>query len=167
MAIHKIPGEWQKVEFEATDGSIINLPPKPRIAAYFRCPEKRLAGKIDFLIDTGADYTTIMPADRDNIVIPPYTVEEAVPKFMGGVGGSVPIKYLPNVTLEFEDISGNKVDPITLDRIGILWPSSRDRAKYEGMPSLLGRDFINKCDLKMNFNNGDIILSLEHDRPKT
>lgn len=159
MVTHKLVGRWQHLPpIPCPDGSTFEVPSVPRMAVYFRCPNRMLAGSIDFLIDTGADVTTIMPDDRDNITIPGFALSDGYPNQMAGVGGTVPIKYLLNVTFEFKNDSGLTVGPIPLERIGVLCPSPQHRRAYQGVPSLLGRDFLNRCNCE--FSKFSIILNL-------
>lgn len=154
MAEQRLAGRWQDPrQVTCRNGIIAELPRAPRIVAYFRCEAYLLAGSIEFLIDTGADITTIMPDDRANILIPPYALVEGCPEVMLGVGGGVSIKYLEKVTLEFQDEEGKVLSPIPLDRIAVLSPPARQRRAYSGAPSLLGRDFLSRChvDLASNY----------------
>ena len=75
MPEQRLAGRWQEPrQITCEDGTTVELPRAPRILAYFRCSAYVLAGSIEFLIDTGADITTIMPDDRANIVIPSYAL---------------------------------------------------------------------------------------------
>lgn len=122
MAVYELAGKWRRRTLKLENGATIELPPAPRILAYMRSYEHRLSGNIEFLIDTGADYTTIMPDDRANIVVPDYALVHGYPEVMVGVGGGV------------------------------------GRA-YKGTPSLLGRDFLNRC--RLDISEDRIILHFE------
>lgn len=159
MAIYKLAGRWRRRTLKLENGSAIELPPAPRIVAYIHCRKHHLSGTIEFLIDTGADYTTIMPDDRANIVIPDYALEHGYPEEMVGVGGHVSIGYLKDVTFRFQDISGQMIKAISLEQIGVLCPPHQIAKVYKGTPSLLGRDFLNKC--RLDIAEDHIILHFE------
>jgi len=109
-----------------------------------------LRGNIDFLADTGADITTIMPDDRDRIGIARYAVVQGCPPTMLGIGGGTPIFYLHDVTLLFCGVDETTHETIALPRIGVLWPPHASRRFYKGAPSLLGRDLLCRGRLEIS-----------------
>lgn len=148
MSKYKLRGRWKEKKYKSKNQNTVRLPKAPRITIIFHCPSESLGGKIDFLIDTGADVTTIMPPDRKNLNILSYQLEEGEPSNMSGLSaGKVPIKYLHDVEYEFS-AKGDNTERLEVDRIGVLDPSKSERKRYHNLdpPSLLGRDFLNACE---------------------
>lgn len=160
MLIYRIVGRWRSLKpIPCANGSSFQPNPASHVLAYFRCEEYVLGGKIDFLIDTGADITTIMPDDRENICIPRRALHEECPLAMRGIGGTIPIRYVRDLTLQFYSASGKALDPLKLERIGVLCPPKEVRRAYKGTPSLLGRDFLDRCHI--DIAEDEIILTYE------
>ena len=67
---------------------------------------QQLFGQISFLVDTGADSTTLMPSDGQNIGLDysqlPYS------DFATGIGGTTPT-FLEPATLTFKDVTRRRL----------------------------------------------------------
>lgn len=153
-----LSGYWKTRAAIIEGNAKVEIPPAPHIKCYLRCPEKTLSGKLDFLIDTGADFTTIMPDDRQTLVIPSRYLTDGVPSMMFGVGGGTPIKYMQNITFEFKNEDA-AIQTIQLERIAVLAPATQHRRLFKGVPSLLGRDILNNCAFE--FTPKTVILEYE------
>jgi len=144
-------GRWKRQRtLQLPTGESFTPRPAPHFLARFRCAQHVLGGEIDFLMDTGADITTIMPDDRDAICIPGRAMVDGCPSAMRGIGGAVPLRYVQGVTLQFLGADGHALEPIALDRIGVLCVPLEIRPSYKGVPSLLGRDFLERGKLSLS-----------------
>jgi len=127
--------------------------PRPHLVAMFSCPEASAKGVIDFLIDTGADQTVIMPDDLARLGIAGKHLIEGCPSETLGVGGiPVPLRYLRGVSMEFQTDGGATAAPIEFEQVAVLFPRRADRRgnSYKGMPSLLGRSFLSLCHIDLS-----------------
>ncbi len=106
---------------------------RPFILARLAIPALTVAGKVHFLIDTGADSTVLAPRDAgllnlDLSRLPPGPVST-------GVGGQTPTASTP-ATLTLDAL------PFTTT-LRILAPTnSQQRQALRTIPSLLGRDLL-------------------------
>lgn len=130
-----------------------DIPPAPYIRMQLRLPTLGAAAEIDFLIDTGADTTTLLPSDIAKLGI----VVVAIPghsEKASGTGGEASFKSVP-ASLEFDDpaaIGGKRQF-----EIGIDIPTRRKKG-IEHLPSVLGRDILNQMRGTFDANNDRITL---------
>jgi hypothetical protein len=147
----RLVGRWKKQKIiQLKSGEAFEPGPAPHFLVYLQCKEHVLGGKIDFLVDTGADLTTIMPDDRETVCIPDRVLRDGCPPGMRGIGGIVAIRYLHDVTFQFCGVGGSILKPLHIERIGILCPLKKFRSAYKGAPSLLGRDFLKRCRVDLS-----------------
>ena len=132
----------------------------PFVSALVEYQDERL--RVDFLIDTGADLTTLMPREAYSLLGDPYfnLDFEGAPesRLFEGVGGPGD-HYLPlMVTLTFQD----DVDvDISLDLeiwLARPYPDYPSSAGNWELPSLLGRDAIQPGDFELSYINGTVTL---------
>ena len=119
-------------------------PPAPYITARVVLPGLGVAADVDFLIDTGSDVTILHPEDVNRLGIDyrqlnPGTLEATV-----GIGGESDY-YRESATLTFQDSSGVELS-CELDVFILQGPAPA----LLDAPSLLGRDFLNRCDVRLN-----------------
>ena len=119
-------------------------PPAPYIKAQVILPDLGVAGEVNFLIDTGSDVTFLHPEDVGQLGIDyrqlnPDTLERAA-----GIGGGSGY-CRENATLTFQDSSGLELS-CELDVFILQGPAPA----LLDAPSLLGRDFLNRCDVRLN-----------------
>ena len=121
----------------------------------------RLIG-VDFLIDTGADYTTLGPRSALQVLGPAYlSLDFADPDTsleMSGVGGGVTRLLLRELPLAFFADDGSRV-AVTLN-LAIAEPSPpapSDRGSWL-LPSLLGRDILHHFDLLLSYHPPTVAL---------
>jgi len=150
VPVQRLAGRWTPRADVDCAGGTSPVKPWPTIRAYFRCPDRVLGGVVEFLIDTGADQTIIMPNDRESICIPNWCLADGCPPVMGGIGGGLPVRYLHDVTLTFQAQDGSTLPPIALSRIAVADPPAASRRIYDPSPSLLGRDFLSLCSIDIS-----------------
>lgn len=144
----KIKGVWG--EFDA-----------PYVRALFICSELNLREHIEFLIDSGASRTTIMDNDAVMLGIDPEQLEKST-EGTTGIGGVVDTYIIPMVTLIFRTSTG--IHEEVFDRIFTLKHNPRNKReeqRIKRIPSLLGRDFINKYSLFLNKKKDVVLISDE------
>lgn len=166
MPLIRLVGRWEPVPpRRCQDGAIWPVPLRPRIAAVLSVADCGVSGIVDFLIDTGADQTVLMPDDISALGITSRHLAEGCPPASLGVGGTpVPLKYLRNVSAEFQAADDTIEAKINLQRVAVLFPSRAARrngsgSSYRGMPSLLGRSFLNLCHIELSRDN--VLLDYE------
>jgi hypothetical protein len=108
---------------------------------------------VRFLIDTGASRTIISDMDAIKLGID----HSLLPKSKAGtigIGGVVDTYFIKNVKLIFKTQEG--VHAEKLDEIFILKHKESDE-KIKRIPSLLGRDILNKYKLLLDRRNNKVI----------
>lgn len=144
----KIKGVWG--EFDA-----------PYVRALFICKGLNLREHIEFLIDFGASRTIITDNDAVRLGIDHDQLEKSVERTIG-IGGVVDTYIIPKVTLIFRTSAG--IHEEGFDRVFTLKHKPRNKSEDERIkriPSLLGRDFINKHNLFLNKKKDMVLLSDE------
>ena len=127
---------------------------RPRVRASLLVPRLGVSGRIDFLLDTGATVTTLHPDDGRRIGCPFDELRE--PFDMVGVGGrSAYFRETALVTL-----AGSRGD-YTLDiTLTIAKPeppsAANPRPVVNRLPSLLGRDVLNRMRMDYDFPAGKL-----------
>jgi hypothetical protein len=141
------------------------LPPAPCTRALLVVKEEGIEGSVKLLIDTGASATTIMDGDVEFLGIDVQKLEKA-PMSLIGIGGPVETHLMKGVELVFTTEDGGEhvelMDALIVkhDLTGI---SEGLRRKILAMPSLLGRDLINKrFKLLYDYNTRLVKLSLRN-----
>lgn len=129
----------------------------PYVRALLICPGLNLREHIEFFIDSGASRTTILDNDAIRLGI---NLEQLERSKVGttGIGGVVDTYLIHQATLIFRTSTG--IHEESFDRLFILKHKSRSKREEERIkriPSLLGRDFINRYSLLLN-KKGDIVV---------
>jgi len=160
--VTRLVGRWEKVRSRrCKSGQIANTEPRPKITCIISADGGKIGGVVDFLIDTGADHTVLMPDDASRLGITSTSLSQGCPDSTRGVGGvTTPIRYLQDVTLEFQTSDPDKTETVSLDRLGVIFPrrDARRGSGYSGMPSLLGRSFLSMCLIEMSPDK--VVLSI-------
>jgi hypothetical protein len=109
-------------------------------------------GIVDFLLDTGADWTSISVDDAELRGIYDLNLAIGFPPYTRGIGGTVPLRYLSSVTLVFHGPENEEPATWQPGRLAVLYPDEALRGSlvFHGSPSLLGRDFLQHCRLEIN-----------------
>lgn len=120
------------------------------VEARVELPRLGVSEKIGFLVDTGADVTCLHPTDLDKMGVP---LSQPAPGGVGftGVGGALEY-YREDATLYFETQDGSTLTFYCQIYI------SQDLA-VEGLPSLLGRDFLNRCRLLADNPENQVLIT--------
>lgn len=132
------------------------MEPAPAVQAYCYLTRLKTGFWVTFMVDTGAAGTTLhgVPAWRVQRRMRPETLLPA-----SGVGGSC-YYYGERATLVFIDTDQNNVVR-TLNRIDIQTITPRDIIASQGIPSvpsLLGRDILNRWKFNYDYQNGIMCL---------
>lgn len=113
----------------------------------------RVIGKVDFVVDTGSNVTTLSEFEADRLHVP-YNLLQRRPDAVGGIGGGQFAYELPEVEFRFIDV-GQK--PVRLQMPSILALSTetlgkRARRQAYDVSSVLGTDFLmaNRLMLRVN-----------------
>lgn len=124
--------------------SVADEPPAPYLKAQVTLPNLGVAGEVDFLIDTGADVTFLHPEDVDNLGIDQGQLTPGALERAAGIGGGSDY-YRETATLIFQDSAGGELS-CELD----VFINPQPAPALLDAPSLLGRDFLNRCDVRLN-----------------
>lgn len=108
---------------------------------------------ITFLVDTGASKTTLLDKDATRLGVEHEKLKRSSQDLFG-IGGSIPTYILEDAELLFHADTGTielKI-PIFVVRHPLEKFSKEERVKVLRVPSLLGRDIINKYKMTFNFS---------------
>ena len=117
----------------------------PYVSAYLFFPRLDVYGPAEFLVDSGADSTMLRPARDLEIIIPYHLVRTDVYGVATGVGGQQRC-FIEQCMLSFRDEQYRYVRRF----LNIFIAEVATSAVMEASPSLLGRDFLNLCDVRLN-----------------
>ena len=110
---------------------------------------------LDFLVDTGAVATALMPTDGRLVRIDYEAVRDRVkPEDLTGAGKGAK-GYPVNAIVALFDESGAISAEFEVELL-IFDPDTVP----DGVPSLLGRDVLNKCRMNYNFRDGGLELDV-------
>ena len=100
---------------------------------------------VSFLIDTGADVTCLHPEDIRRMGIDRRLLTPGSLNYPRGIGGTAGYYREPALLLFPDRDRGDTFCQLAV----IIYENPEDPA-MERAPSLLGRDFLNRCDLRLN-----------------
>ena len=122
---------------------------RPFVQAHVTIPSLSVSGKLELLVDTGADSTLVGPADASDLGIDIRSLPRgATSRGVGGASETVSAE----ATLTFEDRSF----PLTLR---VLAPQTiSQRRILHSIPSLLGRDVLSEFALFFEERTGRVLL---------
>lgn len=127
--------------------------PSPYVRAFVSFTHLSIQDRVNFLIDSGANGVAINIDDARTMGIPQDLLRQ-VGRLRESVGiGGTQRFYSVAGTLSFE-IGPHSYIRCRLD-INI---AGDDPVAPEGIPSLLGRDFLNLCDVRLNYSTGLVAL---------
>ena len=125
--------------------------PSPYVSAYVSVPRFRIWKSVDFLIDSGATGVMLHLDDARRLGIPQELLRANVVRRSMGVGG-VQRYFAEPGSLSFD------IGALAL-RCDLNIHIIDDRAARSNIPSLLGRDFLNRCDVRLNYYTGLVSLA--------
>lgn len=114
-------------------------PSAPYVKAQVYLPNLRTGAEVEFLVDTGADATSLMPGNL-GVMRVDLTRVHATYRRVGGVGGEARYKTTRAV-LRFRD--HDAFGHFQEFEIDIHLMAGREGQQ---LPSLLGRDILNECE---------------------
>ena len=144
----RLEGYWG--EFEA-----------PYVSAVLICEVLGLKKPVEFLIDTGASRTTILDNDAIRLGIDCGKLQKFEPG-TAGIGGIVDTFIIPDVKLLFRSKNGFHEEE--LKEIFVLRHVAEEREieeRIRRLPSLLGRDVLNKYGLVLLKSDRLVIITDE------
>ena len=119
--------------------------PAPYVEGLIYFPGLGVGGKLHFLVDTGSDRTCLNGDDVRDLGIDYQALAARQISYSRGVGGSTGY-YREPALLMFRDASG--ADRFCQLIVGICEETNDPFLRR--IPSLLGRDFLNRCDVRLN-----------------
>ena len=125
--------------------------PSPYIGVFVSFPRFGVSGLVDFLVDSGATGVIIHSADVRELQIPRDLLRTAPVRISRGIGG-IQRYYSEPGTLSFETESLHLRCHLNLHIAG-------DADNPARIPSLLGREFLNLCDLRLNHPQNLVALT--------
>ena len=117
-------------------GRFGNTTAAPYVEGRLILPGLGIEGNISFLIDTGADVTTIMPDDSQKLRVDFHSLTN--PDIATGIGGNA-TTFEEDAHLTFFEANTNKLS-LYATPVQFITPSSYTA----GIPSLLGRDVLDR-----------------------
>ena len=127
------------------------------ISAFFSSVRLGIEGEVDFLVDTGASKTVILDMDAESLGVN-YGKLTRYKYDMIGIGGSVETYSIKEAKLTFSTNEGK----VLTERFEIfVLKHPKLNKKIERLPSLLGRDVLNKYCLMMNKPSGTVYFADE------
>lgn len=144
----RIEGKWGR--FDA-----------PYVEVILICERLEIEGPVKCLIDTGASTTHILGSDAKRLKID-YSRLKKLEHGTTGIGGVVDTYAIPNVKLAFRTSEG--IHKEEFKEVFVLKHSPRDReedARIKMLPSLLGRDFLNRYKVFFNRAAGKAVITDE------
>lgn len=118
-------------------------PPAPYVKAQVYLPGLRTGAEVEFLLDTGAHATSLMPDDMTMMRVDLRRVR-GQPQEVSGVGGQAWYKRAKAV-LRFQD--HDAFGHFQEFEIDIHLMAGREGQQ---LPSLLGRDILNECECTLD-----------------
>ena len=130
--------------------------PAPYVEARVYLPRLQTVGKVELLLDTGSNITTIHPRDIVDMGIRSSDLgqEHFV---VASIGGSVRLSQeTARVSLYDRDLGAWRYFTI---RIALSLPDDpQEAAAARGFPSLLGRDILNRCRCVLDHSQRSVAL---------
>lgn len=152
-----IPGRFEKKRPGPYSPGIYT----PYIKAIVEIPRLRVKAPISFLVDTGADHTTVHAADAVTLGISELESGRKGNSRSVGIGGDA--EYKPErAILHFKMGKTTYVWDAEI-RIGPCGEEAFELAKVEDVPSLLGRDFLSRGRLVADYIRDQLVFEVHTD----
>ncbi len=130
-----------------------NDPPAPFLEGMIYFPRLGTGGLLSFLIDTGSDRTFLPRDPAEELGIDYQELEGRRLSGLRGVSGPAGY-YREEALVLFNDDSGKDI----ICRLVVGLQATRGGGSGWDAPPLLGRDFLNLCDLTVSFAQGAVEL---------
>lgn len=130
----------------------------PYLEGMLELPRFGVRGPVSFLIDTGADTTTLSPEVIQRLAVDYGLFTEV--QTASGIGGTEDL-FAEAARVFFLDPDRNEIIGYDI-QVSIL-PLS---PQYLGYPSLLGRDVVNRWRLECDFANGIVAAEVRSADPR-
>ncbi|MEM2173230.1 MAG: retropepsin-like aspartic protease [Thermoproteota archaeon] len=127
-------------------------PPAPFLIAVIVLHELNVEARLPLLLDTGASNTVVPWGDIKRIGIDVSSLKPE--RKFSGLGGLVEAKPITS-TINFRSEKGELVEEKA--KVYVV-TSACVHPKLDLLPSILGRDIINKYALNYNYENGEVYL---------
>ena len=125
---------------------------RPYIRGELWIPRFNLRGDIQFCVDTGAGYTTLMPHDGLYLGVDYSTLDDGID--LATVGGATST-FLEPVEISFTDFDARTAYSYRV-MLALVPPS----AETVAVPSLLGRDVINRWRIDYHPTAGQLLCDV-------
>ena len=135
------------------DPDIPVLPP-PSVSGFIYFLRLGVGGVLTFVVDTGSDRTSLHCENVERLGVDYRDLAGRPLGSARGVGGSTGYYHEPALLL-FHDSGGGDY----FCRLEVAICEYTDDQEMREIPSLLGRDFLNRCDLRLNPSRN--LVSLE------
>lgn len=136
---------------------IIRLP-APHVQAVVFLPRLNINGLASFMIDTGADSTTLSLIDSERLNINYRRLKPTSKVPVVGFGGEQHCYVESGIILMRDDDDGTTCY-FTLDlHIPVKGANSKQREQQRKIMSVVGRDLISQCDFRVHYQQGIIEL---------
>jgi len=135
-----------------------HLLPAPYVQAYFFLPRLNLHGLISFMIDTGSDNTTLSLIDVERLNVSYRRLRRASLVGVEGIAGEQSFYQEEAFIMFREEDATTYIFPIDV-HVPKKGKYGSERELQRRLPSILGRDIINQCDLTINYQRGIIELT--------
>ena len=133
-------------------------PSTPYIRALVEIPSLSKKAPVSFLVDTGAFATTLHPADAVTLGITEPDCSEEDVEELTGVGGAT--KYKKAMAKLGFSVGKSTFNWAACILIGPWKKKEFGQAKEKGVPSLLGRDFLENGQLVVDYVNDRVSVEL-------
>ena len=133
-------------------------PSTPYIRALVEIPRLSKTAPVNFLVDTGADWTTLHPADAVTLGIAEPDCSEEDVEELTGIGGATKYKR-EEAKLRFK-VSKSTFDWCARVLIGPWKTKEFGQAKEKHVPSLLGREFLEHGHRVVDYVNDRVSVEL-------
>ena len=128
---------------------------RPYLDGHLLIPRLRIDIGISFCVDTGADNTTLMPGDGNNIGIDYSTLNKSNQSI--GISGAID-SYKQRAILAFTE-QGQIIHGYDID-LTIIAPDP-ERPGINRLPSLLGRDILNRWTMHYSPTTDSLTFKVE------
>ena len=133
-------------------GRFGNTTGRPYVNGRLLLPRLNLSSNLSFLVDTGADVSTLMPADGLTMGINYQALID--PRIVGGLGGTSNC-FAEDALIAFHEPNRNLIQTY---EVTIVIPEVQPSIMK--MPSIVGRDILDRWRLNYDPSRGSLIFTV-------